>query len=156
MAKTTKKKKKSKAKKTPRPKGKPWYHNGLQFECTGCGGCCTGEPGHVWVNSEEIDAMAEHVGVDREDFEDRYTKKVGARRSLIEFSNGDCVFFDSEKRGCTVYDIRPQQYRTWPFWPINLSSPEEWVDIAVGCPGCNQGRLYTLEEIEEQAGILDV
>ena len=96
------------------------------------------------------------MDLDPDVFEEQYTRKVGARRSLIEFSNGDCVFFDNEARGCTVYDLRPQQCRTWPFWPLNLQSPEEWDDVADGCPGCNNGRLYTLEEIEERAGVLDV
>ena len=39
----------------------PWYAGGLRFTCTGCGDCCTGAPGYVWVNQQEIDAlMAEH------------------------------------------------------------------------------------------------
>ena len=42
---------------------KPWYHKGLRFRCTGCGDCCTGEPGFVWVNSEEIQTLAEAIGL---------------------------------------------------------------------------------------------
>ena len=34
----------------------PWYKDGLRFQCTGCGDCCTGGPGYVWVNQAEIDA----------------------------------------------------------------------------------------------------
>ena len=26
-----------------------WYRDGLRFECTRCGACCTGAPGYVWV-----------------------------------------------------------------------------------------------------------
>ena len=37
---------------------KPWYADGLQFECTQCGDCCTGAPGYVWVNKSEIEALA--------------------------------------------------------------------------------------------------
>src|SRR5262249_20146618 len=36
----------------------PWYHEGLQFRCTRCGKCCTGEPGNVWENDDEIAAIA--------------------------------------------------------------------------------------------------
>jgi hypothetical protein len=36
----------------------PWYKDGLRFTCTGCGDCCTGAPGYVWVNKEEIEALA--------------------------------------------------------------------------------------------------
>ena len=38
----------------------PWFKDGLRFECTQCGDCCTGSPGYVWVNDEEISALAEY------------------------------------------------------------------------------------------------
>src|SRR5262245_21735663 len=71
----------------------PWYRGGLQFTCTQCGDCCTGAPGHVWVTDEEITALAALVGEDVEAFEDKYVRRVGARKSLREFPNGDCVFW---------------------------------------------------------------
>ena len=39
----------------------PWYHEGLSFTCSQCGDCCTGAPGYVWVNNEEIAALAAMV-----------------------------------------------------------------------------------------------
>ena len=36
----------------------PWYQQGLKFHCLGCGDCCTGEPGYVWVTKAEIAALA--------------------------------------------------------------------------------------------------
>ncbi|MEX0818019.1 MAG: YkgJ family cysteine cluster protein, partial [Pirellulaceae bacterium] len=102
----------------------PWYKDGLRFKCTQCGDCCTGAPGYVWVNKAEIEALAAERGEpDVETFESEYVRKIGIRRSLREFPNGDCVFFDSEKRKCTVYNARPRQCRTWPFWDSNLKSP---------------------------------
>ena len=106
---------------------KPWYKDGLRFKCTACGDCCTGAPGFVWVNKEEMEALAAAAGVeDLEEFEQQYVRKVGIRRSLREFPNGDCVFFDSDSRKCQVYQARPRQCRTWPFWPSTLASPETW------------------------------
>lgn len=130
--------------------GQPWYHEGLQFTCSGCGDCCTGTPGYVWVNDEEVAAMALRMEMSVDDFQDDYTRKVGARRSLKEFSNGDCVFFDNETRQCQVYDLRPRQCRTWPFWDSNLKSPETWAQTCEECPGSGTGKLYQLEEIEER------
>ena len=129
---------------------KPWYHGGLQFSCSQCGDCCTGAPGYVWVNKQEIAALAERLGESVDEFERLYVRKVGIRKSLKEFPNGDCVFFDSEGRGCTVYEQRPRQCRTWPFWDSNLKSESTWKETCAICPGSGEGRLYSLTEIEER------
>jgi len=128
----------------------PWYTDGLRFECSQCGDCCTGAPGFVWVSQAEIDAIAEEVGMASEQFEDTYVRKIGARRSLREFPNGDCVFFDTENKGCQVYGARPIQCRTWPFWDSNLKSEKSWKETCEECPGSGAGKVYSLEEIEGQ------
>src|SRR3990172_7081258 len=97
-------------------KQEPWFQDGLRFQCTECGDCCTGAPGYVWVGRDEIAELAEHLGVSVADFERKYVRRVGSRKSLIEYANGDCVFFDGASRKCTVYQARPLQCRTWPFW----------------------------------------
>ena len=134
----------------------PWYHAGLRFSCTQCGHCCTGAPGFVWVNSEEIVALALLMGLDVETFEDRYVRRVGSRKSLREFPNGDCVFFDDQTRKCSVYSARPRQCRTWPFWDSNLQTKEDWEHTCGVCPGSGQGELHQLDEIETQRRIIKV
>ena len=85
----------------------PWYADGLKFHCTQCGDCCTGAPGYVWVNQEEIEAIAAAIGEqDLEKFREQYVRSVGVRKSLKERENGDCVFFDSKLRKCQVYHER--------------------------------------------------
>jgi Fe-S-cluster containining protein len=128
----------------------PWYQAGLRFECTQCGNCCTGAPGYVWVNKQEIESLAALLKLEAAEFEKRYVRQVGIRKSLIEFPNGDCVFFHSESRTCQVYEGRPRQCRTWPFWNSNLSNPQAWAQAAEHCPGCNRGNLVELEQIEKQ------
>lgn len=135
----------------------PWYRDGLKFQCTQCGDCCTGAPGHVWVNQEEIAALAALTGaVDISTFEAQFVRKVGVRKSLIEYSNGDCVFFDTAARKCTVYDARPRQCRTWPFWDSNLKTPEDWAHTCEVCPGSGKGKLVPLVQIEEQRKVMRV
>jgi Fe-S-cluster containining protein len=134
----------------------PWYKDGLRFKCTACGDCCTGAPGYVWVNQAEIDAMADRLGMEVAAFEKKYVRQIGVRRSLVEYKNGDCVFFDNKSRKCQIYEQRPRQCRTWPFWNSNLRSPETWADTCEVCPGSGKGKLYQLEHIQEQAAIFNV
>jgi uncharacterized protein len=131
-----------------------WYKDGLRFECTECGACCTGAPGFVWVNKSEIEGMAACLDMEVAEFETRYVRQVGIRKSLIERPNYDCVFLHGGR--CDVYPVRPRQCRTWPFWESNLSSPERWNDAAEACPGCNHGKLFTLLEIEGRLSQLRV
>lgn len=134
----------------------PWYQDGLRFECTQCGNCCTGSSGYVWVNDEEIQAIAEYL--DRPIGEIRLlsTRPARGKVSLREHLNGDCIYFDPKSRGCTIYPVRPVQCRTWPFWNANISSLEAWEDVQRGCPGAGQGNFVSLEEIQALAAQMEI
>jgi len=119
-----------------------WYADGLRFECTQCGNCCTGAPGYVWFDDDEAQEMADFVGVDKREFYQRYTKRKMGKWTLDEVryerSKYDCVFLERDENGrgkCSIYEVRPTQCRTWPFWASNLASPREWAESAKGCPG---------------------
>jgi len=71
----------------------------------------------------------------------------GGEVSLTEKLNHDCVFYD-RKQGCTVYEDRPRQCRTWPFWGSVVHSPETWAETAETCPGMDVGRLHRRAEID--------
>ena len=132
-----------------------WYRDGLRFTCTQCGDCCTGAPGFVWVDDAEIAALAARCGESVERFTAAYVRRVGKRRSLKELAGGDCVFF-RKGVGCVVYEDRPAQCRTWPFWDSNLESPETWQATCEECPGAGRGAFVPLEEIERQAAVVAV
>jgi uncharacterized protein len=131
-----------------------WFKEGLRFQCTQCGDCCTGAPGYVWVNQAEIEALAEKFQMSVPAFESKYVRKIGARRSLVEYPNGDCVFFDGIARKCTVYDSRPRQCRTWPFWSSNVKTADAWAQTCEVCPGSGKGNLVTVEEVLRQAAVI--
>lgn len=141
----------------PSDEHQPWYAEGLRFECTGCGDCCTGAPGYIWVNQAEIDALANHMDLASAEFEKKFVRKVGIRRTLHELPGSyDCVLFDAKTRKCTVYDARPRQCRTWPFWKSNLRSEATWAETCEVCPGSGKGKLYQLEHIVEQVRVVSV
>jgi len=131
-----------------------WFKNGLRFECTGCGDCCTGAPGYVWVNREEIKLLADHLQMDMAEFEAKFVRRVGIRKSLVEFSNGDCVFFDGQNRNCKVYEARPRQCRTWPFWQSNVATKEDWQRTCETCPGSGKGKLHSADRILHQIAVV--
>jgi hypothetical protein len=133
---------------------KPWFHKGLRFECSQCGDCCTGAPGYVWVNREEMEDLARELKMTLADFEQAYVRQVGIRKSLVEYANGDCVFFDPNARKCTVYDARPRQCRTWPFWESNTRTPEAWKSTCEVCPGSGKGKLHSVEKILHQIAVV--
>lgn len=111
-----------------------WYTDGLRFKCTGCGQCCTGSPGHVWINDEEITALANHLQISIDVFIKLYTRRIGNRRSLKEHpKHYDCVFL--KERKCLVYSARPTQCRTYPWWPENLASRKAWEEEKQRCEG---------------------
>ena len=136
---------------------KKWYQSGLHFACKQCGRCCTGEPGYVWVCEEDIQKIASELGIARDRFEETFVKTVrGIGKTLVEFEDGDCALFDGETRKCRIYDSRPIQCRTWPFWSRNVDSQNSWKKTAKFCPGCNQGTLFAEEQIEMERKKIDI
>jgi Fe-S-cluster containining protein len=131
----------------------PWYKDGLRFECTQCGKCCTGAPGYVWVNRDELQAIADYLGEPLEQVQTLHARPVGLRRTLREKANGDCVFYD-RSRGCTIYPVRPRQCRTWPFWESNVKTPGHWEKTCQICPGSGQGDLISAEEITQRLKVI--
>ena len=129
----------------------PWYKEGLRFKCTGCGECCTGSPGHVWVDEEEIALLSSELQISKEAFIKQYTRRIGDRISLKEHpQNYDCVFL--KERKCLVYSARPKQCRTYPWWSENLSNRKAWEEEAKRCEGINHpdAILYTIDDIADR------
>ncbi len=127
---------------------------GLRFECTMCGNCCTGPPGYVLVTDDEVRALALRMGVSVEVFLRDYTNVGPEGRSLNEVSSRwgyDCVFLDRTtipgKAVCGVYEDRPVQCRTWPFWPDVIESRKTWSRAKRTCPGVDRGTLIPPEQI---------
>lgn len=140
--------------------GSDWFDasGGLRFTCTMCGSCCTGPRGFVAFTDDEAADMARELGVSVDEFFDRYTREARdggmVVRSLVEIRTKfgyDCVFLDREKipgkAVCGLYESRPAQCRTWPFWKSNVSSRNAWDEAARTCPGMNTGRKHDADHV---------
>jgi len=129
-----------------------WYKEGLRFKCTGCGKCCSGPSGYVWVTKKEVEEMADFLGITPFEFAQKYLREIDGEYSLIEKkgqgNNYDCIFLKDNK--CQVYGARPTQCRTFPWWPDNLESKKAWEECARECEGIDHpdAPLIQLGEIE--------
>lgn len=137
----------------------PWYSQGLQFECTQCGACCSGSSGTVEFTAEEAQGMASILGISYADFLSQYTERHGPTWILREVPSPegegfDCILLQRDPdRGttrCLVHRERPMQCRTWPFWPENLKSPRTWRQAARECEGIDRGPKVGFQEICQQ------
>ncbi|MCE5340764.1 MAG: YkgJ family cysteine cluster protein [Planctomycetaceae bacterium] len=138
----------------PRKNNNCWYAAGLHFECQQCGNCCSGpEEGVIWIKKQEIEKLAEHLNMTPAELHKKYLRRIGLRITIKEDQRTkDCIFLRpiNGSKGCSIYNFRPAQCRTWPFWEHNLYSPDDWNAAAQKCSGINKGRLYTFDEIEER------
>ena len=104
--------------------------------CESCEGkCCSGESGYIWVNIEEMENIAKFLQISFDEFTFKYIKKVRYKYSLIEKRDGEnyeCIFFDSKSKKCTIYEVRPKQCRTFPFWDNFKKNIDE---VVKECPG---------------------
>lgn len=130
---------------------------GLRFSCTMCGNCCSGPPGYVLVTDEEVAALAKRLKITVEAFIRDHTNMMSEGRSLNERQTehgNDCEFLDRTtmpgRAICGVYEDRPKQCRTWPFWPSVVKSPSTWASSKRVCPGLDKGTLVTVQQIRIQ------
>jgi len=130
-----------------------WYAAGLHFECTQCSRCCSGPgEGYIWVTRPEIKFIADFLKMPAEQLRRKYLKREGLRTTIIEQPiTKDCIFLRKSDYGkkCMIYPVRPNQCRTWPFWPGNLTTQACWNKETGKCAGINCGKLYSFDEIEK-------
>lgn len=146
--------------------GAPWWKaaGGLQFSCTGCGRCCSGEPGVVWLTEEEAAQLSARLNLSVEAFERRFCRIVDGKLALREVRrpreghwgqvDHDCVFLEGGKL-CGVYEDRPMQCRTFPFWPEVLVDQAAWEGLGKrGCEGLSEDAvMIPAETIGEQLAL---
>ncbi len=129
-----------------------WYKDGLKFKCTGCGKCCTGTSGYVFVSDKEVEELASFLKISVTDFKCKYTRFAYGKLALLEKKRGedyDCIFLKGKQ--CEVYPARPQQCRKYPWWESNLKSKKSWEETAGECEGIDHpdAPVVSLKEITE-------
>jgi Fe-S-cluster containining protein len=128
-----------------------FYKNGLRFQCQRCSRCCRIDPGYVFLTEADLAALLLATGFPRDRFLEEYCRWVPVNGylylSLKEKPNYDCIFW--EGGGCLVYEHRPIQCKSYPFWETFLLSIEQWEALKASCPGVGLGTLHSPQEIQE-------
>lgn len=126
--------------------------NGLRFECQGSGKCCSsrGEYGFVYLTKFDRQRFAKFMKMTTSAFTKKYcAKHNGIWHLRSDNEKPDCQFL--QKKQCSVYEARPTQCRTWPFWPEVLNA-KSWAKEVTGfCPGVGKGKKWSAEEIKKIA-----
>ena len=99
------------------------------FECKRCGACCKWE-GPVRVSFEEIQAIAEFLRLDPQEFIRTRTILAPDRKSLslTENPDGSCAYYDDGRKICIINPVKPKQCSAFPFdWNF-----PGWDDLCAG------------------------
>ena len=104
----------------------------IRFTCRRSGNCCARPGGFVRVSDEEVRAMASHLGLTVDGFRSRF---VDGGRLKSGLGHRCALLDDGAHAGCSVYPVRPEKCRTWPYWPEVLSDPERLAEARRLCPG---------------------
>lgn len=127
-----------------------WWQKGVRFQCQGSGKCCTshGEYGFVYLTLDDRRRIAKGLKLSTAAFTKKYCAKTGGVWHLVERKeNPDCLFLKG--KSCGIYENRPMQCRTWPFWP-ELMNAKSWAkDVVTFCPGVGKGPVWSGEKIEQ-------
>lgn len=121
----------------------------MRFECQGSGKCCVsrGEHGFVYLTPKDRRSLGKFFETTTREFTEKYCQKDEGGWSLRDDQKG-CVFLKGKQ--CSIYEARPTQCRTWPFWPENMNAKAWKRDVASFCPGIGKGDVWSGMEIRKQ------
>lgn len=129
-----------------------FWAEGLRFECKRCSACCRHEPGFVFLSQFDFRRLLDHSGFAFDEFIATFIRTVdigtGMALSLREKKNNDCVLWG--EHGCSMYDARPIQCSTYPFWQGVVETKADWERESRDCPGIGHGPVVSAQAIGER------
>lgn len=126
-----------------------WWAEGVRFQCQGSGNCCISrdEYGFVFLTLSDRKRFAKYFGITIQAFTKKYCTKRAGLFHLTEIkTDPNCMFLKDKK--CSVYQARPTQCRTWPFWPEVMNAKTWQKEVSSFCPGIGKGPLISAEKIK--------
>jgi Fe-S-cluster containining protein len=108
-----------------------------KFRCQHCGRCCYTPGAGLFLEKEDFERIAEHIGKKRLKAMCKYDK--GLKAWILR---QPCPFYNPEK-GCEIYSIRPQTCIKYPLHPPLKEMPYN-LAVDAFCPAARQVAKDTL------------
>lgn len=108
----------------------------------------------MYLSQLDLERLAGFFDMPVGRFVRRYTRLIKGRRVLNDAPSGrECVFL--KDNACSVYEARPTQCRTYPWWLRNLQDEDSWREAAAFCEGIDHpaATVVPAEEILAQCRI---
>ena len=117
------------------------------FSCQRCSRCCRKEPGIVALTQNDFENARKNLNLSAKDFLEQCCREIYRDGEVFvglkEKQNYDCIFWHNE---CIIYEDRPVQCRTFPFWPYLVEDDDAWKYEKNRCPGLDQESGLNLDE----------
>ncbi|MFX1374372.1 MAG: YkgJ family cysteine cluster protein [Promethearchaeota archaeon] len=149
----------------------------LRFKCTRCGNCCTDKSTLVNLTYLDILRIQKGLNLDVNEileivgfyiFEKKLSKddekklvispieteKGLAFTALLKNSEGICYFYNPDKNRCSIYELRPQFCKTFPFSFELLKEKKVENDMELKIIYTEKGKKYC-PGIEQNAPVID-
>lgn len=118
----------------------------FKWTCTACGRCCRG-PGAVYFTENDLSKIRQYLNLDNPTKSNQQKWNNLLKRLVQKKQNNffvhqteDACMFLSEDNKCTIYEVRPLQCRTFPFWTSNFEDKESYKALRALSPGVRNGR----------------
>jgi len=108
--------------------------DGVEFNCKQCGHCCRRE-GLVFLTTEDLHQLQDYFKLDHAQLKEKYLSTYNRQLILKEHPSGGCVFAREPDGRCPIYEVRPHQCRTYPYWPEAIIDKNWFIDESRLCPG---------------------
>ena len=104
-----------------------------EYDCSQCGNCCKKYHGNI--PEEDIDQDASYIGMEADEFIDRYLEYNPAE-CTSETKKCPCDFWDSKTGECLLGDCKPESCKKYPYTdqPDRIGSLLSIIDNASICP----------------------
>ncbi len=111
----------------------------FRWSCTACGKCCRG-PGVVYFTEEDLASIRRLLRLSDARWKRLYKRLVQREKNglFLHDSEDACALLGKGGK-CTVYEVRPLQCRTFPFWTSNFERAEDYEWLKKFCPGIKKG-----------------